>query len=132
MLLLLLTAVCCCYRHEAEKDMVAKRVIAKQQYKDTEDALKAFLREFNPKRGMTTTTVVNGSSSSSSITKQEFKTSKYVQSLRAAIPASSRGVWHHSVGLSKALAAAAGSTLAYINPFQCCCRAGGGKDQKEE
>jgi len=98
--------------HDAEREMREKREQAIQQFKDTEDAIRSFISEFNPRKGIAASNV-NGN-------KARFKPTQYAQHLRATIPSSSRGVWHHSIGLAKALVAATFSTISYINPLNCC------------
>lgn len=98
--------------HDAEKDMKEKRELAKQHFKDTEDAIKQFIQTFNPKKGIRAAN--NG--------ERRFTPTVYARHLRSTLPDSSRGVVHHSIGLTKALLSATGSTIAYLNPLNCCVR----------
>lgn len=110
--------------HDSASDMYAARELAKQQFIQTESAIKSFITQFNPRKaGALKYDDMHG--------KTIFTPRAYVQHIKSTLPIQSKSICYHSLGLTKAIYHACISTLAYINPFQCCfrCRRNSKKDE---
>ena len=80
----------------------------KQELTEYQQAVTAFLREFNPKYGV----VVDQDSQT-----KYFTPRKYVNSIKGHLPQRTNEIYHHSVGLIKALISTGFTILGYFNPL---------------
>jgi len=94
--------------HEKEKKLLSSVEKLKEEEKKTEDAVMAFITEFNPRY------LVNRNSNG---TEAFFTPSHYYSRLKENLPEKSQGLVHHAKGLCWSLLTTAGYFLNWVNPF---------------
>jgi len=99
--------------HENERKVKESVNRTKENVRETQDAALAFISEFNPKYLLRRNSA-NG---------QVYGPRYYMHRLKKNLPARRNELWHHSIGLARALFDTSRYILSYLNPCGYCCRA---------